>query len=150
MGTNRPNAQRPIALRASQRGATLIVGLVLLLVLTVLGVSSMNTATMQITMAANTQFQEDAFQQTEDAIDIVLGTRNYTTNAASILDWAGAPDADRRAVTSYRWNTPVPAGRAFSLGEFDAFHFDIQSVGTGPRNATAETTQSFYVIGRAL
>jgi type IV pilus assembly protein PilX len=151
MQTNRPTAIPPsIASHRSQRGATLIVGLVLLLVLTVLGVSGMNTATMQIAMAANTQFQQDAFQMTEDAIDIVLGTRDYTTSAASTLNWTGNPDFDRRALTNYRWNTPVPAGRAFSLGEFDAFHFDIQSLGRGPRNATAQTTQSFYVVGRAL
>jgi type IV pilus assembly protein PilX len=150
MKTNRQMTNHSIGLRASQGGATLIVGLVLLLVLTVVGVSSMNTATMQITMAANTQFQEDAFQQTEDAIDIVLGTRDYSTDAAHTLNWTASPDADRSAVTTYRWNTPVPAGRAFSLGEFDAFHFDVQSLGRGPRNATAQTTQSFYVVGRAL
>ena len=56
--------------RRRQTGATLIVGLVLLLVLTVVGVSGMNTATMEITMAANTQFQQDAFQLAEDGIDI--------------------------------------------------------------------------------
>jgi type IV pilus assembly protein PilX len=143
-------AQHSIGLRDAQRGATLIVGLVLLLVLTVLGVSGMNTATMQITMAANTQFQEDAFQQTEDAVDIMLGTRDYSTDVAHTLDWTADPDYNRKAITSYKWNTPVPAGRAFSLGEFDAFHFDVQSIGRGPRNATAETTQSFYVVGRAL
>ena len=151
MTINRPTAfPHSIGLRKSQRGATLIVGLVLLLVLTVLGVSGMNTATMQVTMAANTQFQEDAFQQTEDAIDIVLDTRDYTTSQPSTLNWTGNPDYDRHAVTTYRWNTPVPAGRAFSLGELQAFHFDIQSVGRGPRNATSQTTQSFYVVGRAL
>jgi type IV pilus assembly protein PilX len=143
-------AQHSIGLRDAQRGATLIVGLVLLLVLTVLGVSGMNTATMQITMAANTQFQEDAFQQTEDAIDIQLATRDYSTDTPHTLDWTGDPDFDRRAVTTYRWNTPVPAGRAFSLGTYEAFHFDVQSVGRGPRNATSQTTQSFYVVGAAL
>jgi len=143
-------AQHSIGLRDAQRGATLVVGLVLLLVLTVLGVSGMHTATMQITMAANMQFQEDAFQQTEDATDIALGTRDYSTDTAHVIDWTGDPDYDRRAVTTYRWNTPVPAGRAFSLGEFDAFHFDVQSVGRGPRNAASQTIQSFYVVGRAL
>ena len=44
----------------------------LLLVLTVVGVSGMNTATMEITMAGNTQFQQDAFQLAEDGIDIAL------------------------------------------------------------------------------
>ena len=150
MRTTWPKPKHPTSLRSSQRGATLIVGLVLLLVLTVLGVSGMNTATMEITMAANKQFQEDAFQMTEDGIDIVLGTRDYSTDVPHVVDWVGNPDYDRRAVATYRWNTPVPSGRAFSLGEYDAFHFDVQSVGRGPRNATSQHTQSFYVVGRAL
>jgi len=142
-------AQHSIGVRDAQRGATLVVGLVLLLVLTVLGVSGMHTATMQITMAANMQFQQDAFQQTEDAIDIALGTLDYSTDVPHIVNWTGDPDFDRRSVTTYRWYTDVPAGRAFSNGDFKAFHFDIQSVGRGPRNATSQTTQSFYVVGSA-
>jgi type IV pilus assembly protein PilX len=136
------------ATAASQRGATLIVGLVLLLVLTVVGVSGMNTATMEINMAANTQFQQDAFQVTEDAIDTVLATRDYTTDAARSLNWTGGTDYDRHAVTTYQGNTPVTIA-AFSGGAIRAFHFDIHSVGRGPRNAQSEHVQSFYVIGRA-
>jgi Tfp pilus assembly protein PilX len=127
----------------------LIVGLVLLLVLTVVGVSGMNTATMEITMAASTQFQQDAFQLTEDAVDIAIGTRDYSTEEERIVDWLGDPDYDRRAVTVYRQNTDVPDA-AFSSGEVEAFHFDVTAVGRGPRNATSTHTQSFYVVGRAL
>jgi type IV pilus assembly protein PilX len=137
------------ALPATQTGATLIVGLVLLLVLTVVGVSGMNTATMEITMAANTQFQQDAFQMTEDGVDIVLGTRDYTTEENRVVDWLGDPDFDRRAVTVYNMNTSVPDA-AWSGDEIEAFHFDVTSVGRGPRNATSTHTQSFYVVGRAL
>ena len=138
------------ATAASQRGATLIVGLVLLLVLTVVGVSGMNTATMEINMAANTQFQQDAFQMTEDGVDMVLATRDYTTDAPRSLNWiGGGVDYDRHAVTTYRGNTDVPDA-AFSSDEVEAFHFDIRSVGRGPRNAQSEHTQSFYVVGRAL
>ena len=136
-------------LPASQRGATLVVGLVLLLVLTVVGVSGMNTATMEINMAASTQFQQDAFQMTEDAADTVLATRNYTTDSDRTLEWIGGTDYDRRAVTSYQLNTDVPDA-AFSSDEVEAFHFDVRSVGRGPRNAQSEHVQSFYVVGRAL
>ena len=138
------------ATAASQRGATLIVGLVLLLVLTVVGVSGMNTATMEINMAANTQFQQDAFQITEDGVDMVLATRDYTTDTARTLNWiGGGATSDRRAVTIYRMNTDVPDA-AFSSDEVEAFHFDIRSVGRGPRNSQSEHVQSFYVVGRAL
>ena len=84
---------RHAALRARQTGATLIVGLVLLLVLTVLGVSGMNTATMEVTMAGNLQFQQDAFQMAEDGIDIALAQRSYTTDrgADDPLAWRSEP-----------------------------------------------------------
>jgi type IV pilus assembly protein PilX len=49
-----PRFRNYIAPPSKQTGATLIVGLVLLLVLTVVGVSGMKTATMEIAMAANT------------------------------------------------------------------------------------------------
>jgi type IV pilus assembly protein PilX len=134
---------------ASQRGATLIVGLVLLLVLTVVGVSGMNTATMEITMAANTQFQQDAFQMTENGVDTMLATRNYTTDSDRTLELTGNADYDRRAVTTYRMNTDVPDA-AFSSDEVEAFHFEVRSVGRGSRNSQSEHVQSFYVVGRAL
>jgi hypothetical protein len=142
-----------MALRARQTGATLIVGLVLLLVLTVLGVSGMNTATMEITMAGNTQFQEDAFQMAEDGIDVALATKNFTTinptTVACLHDCSGTPP-DRQSVTTFMTTTPVP-DIAFSMGSstgsVQAFHFDIVSVGRSYRNATAQHTQSFYVVG---
>jgi type IV pilus assembly protein PilX len=139
-------AERMPAPRNAQTGATLIVGLVLLLVLTVVGVSGMNTATMEVAMAANTQFQQDAFQQAEDAIDIALGNRLYSTDAPRTLNWLGTPDYDRRAVVTYRTNT-IAWGNS---PDIEAFHFDIASVGRGPRNAQSSHNQSFYVVGRAF
>jgi len=79
----------------------------------------------------------------------VLATRDYTTDTARTLDWVGGTEYDRRAVTTYRGNTDVPDA-AFSSDEVEAFHFDVRSVGRGPRNAQSEQTQSFYVVGRAL
>jgi hypothetical protein len=139
-----------MTLRARQTGATLIVGLVLLLVLTVLGVSGMNTATMEITMAGNTQFQEDAFQMAEDGIDVALANKNFTTINPTTVGWRGTTPNDRQSVTTFMTTTPVP-DIAFSMGTsagtVQAFHFDIVSVGRGARNATATHTQSFYVVG---
>jgi hypothetical protein len=108
----------------------------------------MNTATMEMNMAANMQFQQDAFQITEDGIDTVLAERDYTTEATRTIDNFGTAQ-DFRAVTTYRLNTDVPDA-AFSFDEYEAFHFDIRSVGRGPRNAQSDHVQSFYVVGRAL
>jgi len=137
--------------RSRQTGATLIVGLVLLLVLTVVGVSGMNTATMEITMAGNTQFQQDAFQAAEDAIDIAIGQRDYMTDQENprTIEALGDTDFDRWSQTSYLCNTPVPRG-GFSIDEFDAFHFETQASGRGPRNAPAAHVQGFYVVASKL
>lgn len=138
-------APRP---RAHQTGATLIVGLVLLLVLTVVGVSGMNTATMEITMAANTQFQQDAFQLAEDGIDIAIAQRVYRPDVPLTVNWLGDPDYDRRAVTTPRDSFVLPVFGS-SVGVIRAFHWDVLSVGLGPRNATSTHTQSFYVPANA-
>jgi hypothetical protein len=144
---------RQPGLRTRQTGATLIVGLVLLLVLTLLAVSGMNTATMEVTMAGNTQFQQDAFQMAEDGIDVVIGRREYATDADRTILIDGCPDdldaGDCRAVTSFEANLPV-IDDAFSSSAVEAFHFEVRSEGHGPRNAESTHVQGFYVIARAL
>jgi type IV pilus assembly protein PilX len=143
-----------IASRSSQQGAALIVGLVLLLVLTVIGVSGMNTATMEITMANSVQVQQDAFQLAENAIDTALATEAYTTAGARNVALLGTPQYDRQAVTTFTdITTPVPGevnttGVAVG-GTMVAWHFVTQASGQGPRNATSAHIQGFYVRGRS-
>lgn len=59
-----------------EQGAALVTSLVLLLVLTVLGVSTMSSATMEMRMAANNQFSENAFQLAETGLDTDLAQLN--------------------------------------------------------------------------
>ena len=133
--------------RSRQTGAVLVVGLVLLLVLTVIGVSGMNMASMEIQMAGNTQFQQVAFQAAEDAIDLALGPRDYTTEEDRHVDPLGNADRDRWSETRYLCNGPAPN---FSANDFDAFHFETVAVGRGPRNAPSTHTQGFYVVASHL
>jgi len=130
--------------RRRQTGATLIVGLVLLLVLTVVGISGMNTATMEITMAGNAQFQQDAFQDAENAIDLAIGRRDYTDVQMRSIAASGNTDHDRWSETPYLCNTPVPSGFSPIL---EAFHFETRATGRGPRNAMTTIVQGFYIVG---
>ena len=140
------------ARRAKQRGATLIVGLILLLVLTVLGVSGMGTARMEVRMAGNMQFRQDAFQLAESGIDLAIANGTFnTTSTGSTIDWLGA-DYDRKAVTTFEAATPLTAvafsmGNTAGNGSVMAYHFEVESQGKGPRNATATHRQGFYVLG---
>jgi len=141
--------RKPQAAGSKHAGAALIVSLVLLLALTVLGVSTMSTAMMEVAMTGSAQFQQDAFQMAEDAIEIAIANRNYSTREDRTVAWLGDPDYDRGASITYQGNTAVPDA-AYSFGAFEAFHFDIVATGKGPRNATSVHTQSFYVVGQAL
>lgn len=54
--------------KSRQRGAVLVVGLLTLLVMTVIGISSMNTSNLEEKMAGNTRDREIAFQAAESAL----------------------------------------------------------------------------------
>ena len=136
-----------------QTGAALVVGLILMLVLTLLGISGMGMATLELTMAGNADLQQEAFQAAESGIDIPLGQRDFRTAEVTTFDAPLDAEENYRAQskTECVLTTPVP-DIAFSMGtsngSVQAFHFDIVSVGTTKqRGATSTHTQSFYVIG---
>ena len=149
--------------RHNQAGAALIVGLILLMVLTILAISAMRTATLDLTMAGNTQFRENAFQLAESGIQATL--RNIETN---VIDLAVVPDCP---VAPQPWSAgdlpwggavavPVLRGRyetrvcfegatsdmpESSIGRFRQLHYRIESRGrTDQRNAEAVHAQGFY------
>jgi len=76
-----------------QRGAVLVMALVMLTVLTLIGVSSMSSSTIELKVASNTQQHDIAFQAAQSIIDIAaspdspLNTNNYQvfeTDSAAI------------------------------------------------------------------
>jgi type IV pilus assembly protein PilX len=135
-----------------ERGAALVVGLILMLVLTVLGVSGMTASVFGLTMASNAEFQQNAFQAAETAIDIALDRRDFTTVSPSIVPPTPLGDGtyEASAITTFQETTPVP-DHAFSMGEdtgaVRAFHFDVLATGRGPDNAASVNNQSFYIVG---
>ena len=138
--------------RGDQRGAVLVVGLILLMVITVLGISGMNTATLELTMAGNTQFHQEAFQAADTGIDISIAQRIYSTATPAIVPVTPLDNGTyyTEATSTFMENTAVPDD-AFSMGvntgSVQAFHFDILAVGRGPSNAVSTHNQSFYIVG---
>lgn len=140
--------------RRQQRGAALVIGLILLLVMTVLAVASMSSATMGLQMTVNAQSANGAFQAAEQAISATMETYLPDTTVAEI----DLPDIDvatsgARVATQVRFDavngcTEVPDG-GFSLGEgvaFKAYHFDVTSRAEAGRGGSVEAAQSYYVV----
>ncbi len=143
----------------SQRhdGAALVVGLVLLVVITVLAISGINTATTELAMARNDQNYENAFQAAETGLENSLSQGNFSTLVnANIVQNINAHDTVTSQII-FEDSTLVP-DRAFSLGVgsgIAAYHFNAVATaqskrdagGTTDRDASAVHTQSFYVVG---
>ena len=131
-----------------QRGAVLVIGLVLLLVLTVLGVAGVATALTEITMAGNVQFQQGAFQAAETGIELALALPLDTTQPTALVPVTALDDGSsteaRRECTA---TTLVPFGA--SDEGINAWHFDVVAVGSDARNARSTHRQSVYVVGPA-
>jgi Tfp pilus assembly protein PilX len=64
-----------------QQGATLIVTMIFLLIVTVIAISSLTNVNLQTSMLSNTQRKQITFQEAESAVD-----RNAATNANSYFE----------------------------------------------------------------
>lgn len=139
-----------------QKGAALVVGLVLMMVLTLLAVSTMRTATLELLMAGNSQYKEKAFQLAEtglrDAVNqlnqgtLSLGTTDGWQDVGALIgsvdDSGDDYTVDLRFV---RAGDPPPSYS--EGGEITALYFEVTSTGrTVARNAKSVQTMGFWTI----
>jgi type IV pilus assembly protein PilX len=129
--------------RARQQGAALVIGLILLMVLTLLAVSSMNSASLEFIMAGNEQYRANAFQAAEAGIEqsLVQGIFNPDAAAQNLKGANNATDNWASAITLPLGNVPQPALWGNSWNSFATYHFEVASTGTAVRTATAVNTQ---------
>lgn len=129
----------------SQRGAALVVGLLLLLVLTLLAISGMNTASLELVMAGNTQYHQNAFQAAEAGIEQALGEGGFNPGATAET-FAPTGEPFTATITPQLGGMALPAIWGSSWDSFSTYHFEIQSTGQSARNAQATTVQGVAVI----
>ena len=65
----------------TQRGAVLIVSLLILMIMTIIAVSTLSTTTLQEQMAANTANKYKTYHATESAIGLTISTKNIFKDA---------------------------------------------------------------------
>lgn len=121
-----------------QRGAALVIGLVLLLVLTLLAVSGMNSASVELIMAGNEQYRQNAFQASEAGIEDAM--RNGTFDGINVD--ASLADVDFTGTDTYtvtitpQLNGQILSARAGNTYEVSGnIHYEIQSQGESVRGA---------------
>ena len=72
-----------------QKGAALVIGLLMLLVMTLLGVSSMSTTTTSLKMSINTQIQNSAFQVAATVLNQSLVSHTDPLKTVAWDDYSG-------------------------------------------------------------
>lgn len=139
-----------------QRGASLIIGLVLLLVLSVLAVSTMSSATFGLTMAGNAQYTEHAFQLAETAVEVAINDGPFcdrcgakVTPTTEVADLDGKPMGEFEASTDFQECTGIEGFSEDynSSDSFRAYHFQITATGTSDRSARSVHQQDFFLVG---
>ena len=68
-----------------QRGTTLIVALIMLMLMTLFAVSSFNTANTNLKIVGNMQQKSEALNATQQAIETVLSTTQFISNPANAV-----------------------------------------------------------------
>lgn len=135
-----------------QSGAALVVGLLLLLVLTVLAISGVNTSSLNLIMAGNTQYSQSAFQAAESGIEAAMAGNEFNPDPNLALEkQENVPVGDLAKATTTTTpqlcGAPQPALPGSSLDAFSTYHFEIDSTGTSlRRGATARNVQAIAVI----
>ncbi|MDH3379422.1 MAG: PilX N-terminal domain-containing pilus assembly protein [Gammaproteobacteria bacterium] len=133
----------------SQQGVALAVSLVLLLVLTIIGVASLNTTALEEKMSTNIQEDHRAFTAAESGIRIGLdGGVTLDLHVVDTVDQDFVdPDdtsrvmADAHVETAFIGWSPPKRGSGYSAISFQAANFDISSEGTAGAGARSVVHQ---------
>jgi type IV pilus assembly protein PilX len=149
-----------------QSGAILITALVMLVLLTMLGLSTMNTSTLEEKMAANSQEINRAFQTAETGLEIAMTDADAFTTANTVDDNGTVDDytddiysyentnsslssygASVTYRAEYRQKVSPPRGSGWDKSIYSYFYFDLSGEASTPSGAAATVHGGAYQIG---
>ena len=139
-------------MKQRQSGAALVIALILLVALSLMAISSMNTASLDLIMAGNEQYRGRAFAAAEAGIERAMKAGTFNSGAdSSQSSTSTGSGSDSYSYTITRPNSgalePPPLGN--SEGTFGTVYFRITSTGTSERGTTAQSRQELYEIVRS-
>ncbi len=138
--------------RGDECGAALAIALVVLAAVSILGIAGTQTATLQLAMARNSVHRQAAFEAAASGIELALAAAPFPIMGTKTISRTFGQPGYSAVVANIEIQgvTPVPV-HGFSIGTAStgvrAYHFEIESIGTAPRNAESVQRQGFFVIG---
>lgn len=140
--------------RQRQRGAALVIGLIVLLMLTLLGVSNMNMTSLELKITSNTQNKNHAFQGAASAIEQVMQAPvgsafriNFTNTAPQVFATDSHGSVTTAATATYV-ETAGGINCPLTSLNMSCNFYKIRTTAThGPSGATSVQEQGLYRPG---
>jgi type IV pilus assembly protein PilX len=142
----------------SQQGSALVVALMMLVVLTILGITGMNIASTELVMAGGEQDRARAFNAAEIGVErairnlAAVGTAVGATltvaatdvEGSSVNSSTGTATDNYETTSTYRGSTDLI--NEYNGEKFRAFHYQIDSDGNSARGARGALVQGVIII----
>jgi hypothetical protein len=129
-----------------QRGAALVVALLLLVILTLLATTGMRTSVAELWMAGSEQFRRLAAEAASEGVEAGIGRVRATRGSLSSetsLDGGSAIAPYTATIRRAGTETSIPGS---SAEKFIGEHFEIESTGAAPRGALDVQVQGVMVM----
>ncbi len=138
-----------------QRGVTMAVSLVLLLAMTVIGISALGTSGIEERMANTEQQINRAFQAAENGLAAAFGaTAQFDLAGSQVLDFSvsqgDAFEAGVHAETNFKEFSKPKRGSGYSTVKFSTAHFETDSTARTQTGITTTVHQGAYQIAPKL
>ena len=146
--------------KSRERGAALVIGLILLGIITLLAVVGMNISNAELASATSEQVRLRAFQAAESGVEFGVNKMFQTAatcgsfktipptpvEGSPINSASGLPTDHYEARVAYIDESAVTDG--YSSGTFASFHYNIEARGTSSRNSIANHVQGAYKVNQ--
>jgi type II secretory pathway component PulK len=133
---NHPKHRTSFRRSHSQRGAALVMGLLMLVVVTLLAVSATNTASSELIMAGNEQNRQRAFQAADAGLEPAIVKARDDAPMSGATVWTNDQSMSTAPNDQYDYSQQyVGDGSAVSggsIGKAAAMRFGIMSRGESP------------------
>lgn len=135
--------------RKNQRGAALVVGLIMLSIITLLAITAMSTASTELIMAGNEQFRQRSFQASDAGLeqaarDLAKVKQDSVPVKVNNVQIGSQPDDTFSISSVYIGADGDIAG--FSGGQFAGLQYRVDSTGNSLHNAKEVHTMGAYVL----
>jgi Tfp pilus assembly protein PilX len=145
-------------IHSKQRGAALVMGLILLTVITLLAVVGMNIANTELAGATSDQLRMRSFNAAESGLETriqSLWVDRTTSPTPDVRPAVAVENSPRNTVTNQPADTyettTIFRGEGnmlsrFSTGTFVGFHYSVESTGRSARNSESVHNAGAFVI----